>query len=308
MKLSLLKSFSVLADCQHFGQAAQRLHLSQPALSKQIQQLEDLIGAPLFKRGPNGSEISELGLDFLHQVRPLLAQASTVLERARKLAHGEAGRLSLGFSFSTIDLISRLLPQFRARYPEVELCMHDLSSADQLDGLLNGNLHLGFVRLPGRPEIDSIKIASDRLTLIVPQSLAGEISGVDAGNLAGLPFIALQRERAPGLHDHIERYCTALGFQPNIVQQANESLILLSLVASGVGIALLHESALHRPFEGVVSYPINDARAQWDVGLAWKRNSANPLVKGFVDLASAHSASSAFCKQAAALAPLKAAS
>ncbi|WP_322069262.1 LysR family transcriptional regulator [Paraburkholderia bannensis] len=288
MNFHLLKSFVTLADSLHFGFASQTLNLSQPALTKQIKRLEDDLGAPLFRRDRHGTELTELGRYFLGEARPLVEQAERVFSQGKRAARGEVGRLAIGYSFSTVDTVSRVLPRFRERFPEVEVALHDLSSAEQMERLLEGSLQAGFVRLPVQPGLAHRRILSDRLALVVPRALAGTIRGFDIDDLQTLPFLMLQRSRAPGLHDHIVRFCASRRFEPRFVQHANESLTILSLVGAGLGVSIMHESALHSPGEKVVCLPIKDADARWDVGLTWRQTDIeagiDSIVANFVAL------------------------
>lgn len=295
MNFHLLKSFVTLADSLHFGFASQTLNLSQPALTKQIKRLEDDLGAPLFRRDRHGTELTELGRYFLDEARPLVEQAERVFSQGKRAARGEVGRLAIGYSFSTVETVSRVLPRFRERFPEVEVALHDLSSAEQMERLLEGSLQAGFVRLPVQAGLAHRRILSDRLALVVPRALADTIEGFNTEALATLqtlPFLMLQRARAPGLHDHIVRFCASRRFEPRFVQHANESLTILSLVGAGLGVSIMHESALRSPGDKVVCLPIHDADASWDVGLTWRArdNSAgndtgvDSIVANFVAL------------------------
>ncbi|MBN3855084.1 LysR family transcriptional regulator [Paraburkholderia sp. Ac-20340] len=291
MNFHLLKSFVTLADSLHFGFASQTLNLSQPALTKQIKRLEDDLGAPLFRRDRHGTELTELGRYFLGEARPLVDHAERVFSQGKRAARGEVGRLAIGYSFSTVETVSRVLPRFRERFPEVEVALHDLSSAEQMERLLEGSLQAGFVRLPVQAGLAHRRLLSDRLALVVPRTLAETIEGFNTHALPvlqTLPFLMLQRSRAPGLHDHIVRFCESRRFEPRFVQHANESLTILSLVGAGLGVSIMHESALQSPGDKVVCLPIEDADARWDVGLTWRERSADSgadsIVENFVAL------------------------
>lgn len=284
MNINLLKSFVVLAEQLHFGEAAQRLNLSQPALTKQIRRLEEDLGAPLFERGHQSNGLTPVGRYFLDQVRPLLIQAEEVWDRGCRAARGQVGKLLVGFSYSTIDVIAAAMPQFRRQYPGVEIDLHDLSSADQMERLLNGTLQVGFVRLPARPRLACRQILTDRLALVVPRNMADRVRSFDVEALRDLPFVLLHRDRAPGLHDHVMQFCASRRFQPRTVHYANESLILLSLVAAEVGVALIHQSALTGVPEGVVVHAIDDPAVRWDVGIAWAEGAIDPLTMNFIEL------------------------
>lgn len=284
MNIPLLRSFVTLAECLHFGTAAQRLNLTQPALTKQIRRLEADIGGALFERGGRANRLTALGTYLLAEAKPLVEHAQQVWDRGRRVARGEAGRLAIGFSYSTVGIVSRAMPQFRQRFPDVEIELHDLSSASQMERILAGTLHVGFVRLPSQSGLAFRSILSDRLALVIPTSMADRVRRFDPAVLHDIPFVMLHRERAPGLHDFVAQFCATRGLQPNKIHYTNESLIALSLVAAEVGIALLHESVLMGLREGVVVHPISGPEAAWEVGITWPSDVHDPLTKTFVDL------------------------
>jgi DNA-binding transcriptional LysR family regulator len=293
MNIHLLKSFVTLARSLHYGAASQALHMSQPALTKQIKRLEEDLGGTLFRRSRHGTELTELGRLFLDESGPLLQRVEELYRRGRRAARGELGRLDIGFSFSTVDVVSGVLPQFRQRYPDVETGLHDLSSLAQMEQLLEGRLHVGFVRLPAHEGLSQRRILSDRLALVMPRAMAADIRRFDIDAIRHLPFIQLQRARAPGLFDHIAHFFALHDFQPRVVQHASESLTILSLVGAGIGVSVMHESALRSRSDSVAYVPIEDPRARWDVGIAWRGAQPDPVVEAFVQIVSAASAPAA---------------
>ena len=152
---------------------------------------------------------------------------------------------------------------------------------------MEATLHVGFVRLPVHEGLAHQRILSDRLALLIPRGFSHRITNFDVEAIRKLPFLLLRRARAPGLFDHIARFCTLHDFEPNVIQYANESLTILSLVGAEVGISLMHESALRNPGESVVHLPIDDPRAGWDVGIAWRNDEPDPVIGKFVELVSA---------------------
>src|SRR6266545_1723391 len=183
MELTRLRSFVILAERLHFGEAARLLNLSQPALSKQIRQLEDEIGAPLFDRGRHGARLTEVGSLFADEARRLLRQAEVALEQGRRAARGEVGRLAVGFGFSTVTLVPRVISKFRLRYPGVEIELRDMSTPEQIDALHAGRIHIGFVRLPAGKGLRQLPVLEDRLVLALP---APDKGGHKPGGLSGL--------------------------------------------------------------------------------------------------------------------------
>jgi DNA-binding transcriptional LysR family regulator len=284
MELTRLRSFIILAERLHFGEAARLLNLSQPALSKQIQQLEDDIGAPLFDRGRHGARLTNVGSLFAEEARRLVRQADAAFEQGRRAARGEVGRLAIGFGFSTVTLVPQVISKFRLRYPEVEIELRDMSTPEQTDALLAGRIHIGFVRLPVDRGLSHMPVLNDRLALAAP---ATDKKAHKPGALSGLkdsPFIMLRRGQSLSLHEHIMRLCAKYGFHPRVVQEANEYPTVLSLVAAGLGVAIVPESQLRTRIEGVTIHRIADRAACWQVGAAWRQEKGSPLTAGFLGL------------------------
>lgn len=291
MNPAFLRTFVVIAEEKHFGEASRRLNLTQPALTKQIRRLEEDLGAPLFERSGRRKQLTAFGAYFLREIKPLLKEMDEVWNRSRRAARGEAGRLLVGFSYSTVDIVSQTMPQFRQRFPDVEIELHDLSSAAQMQRVLDDTLNVGFVRLPVRAGLNVQPILSDRLVLVVPASLAGRITGFCPEALAEVPLVLLHRDRAPGLHDFVMQFCAVRGLRPPRIHYTNEALITLSLVAAEVGVALLHQSVLGGLSDGVVAYPIEGADVAWEVGITWAEKDETSLTRNFVDLVRARFAS-----------------
>ncbi|NTG04879.1 LysR family transcriptional regulator [Agrobacterium rhizogenes] len=288
MNFELIRSFIALAELCHFGEAAQRLNLSQPALSKHIKRLEDLLGAKLFNRDRQGTELTPFGQRFLDDVRPLLGLANTIWDNGLRAARGERGRLNLGFTFSSLDVMCRVLFRFRKIHPDIEVVFADQSSRHQIQQVKDGGLDAGFVRLPADEGLASIQVARDRLVLICPTSMALEVTDFDDPAVRALPFLALKPELAPGVDALIQRLFRSRDFQPRTLHHVNESMTLLRLVAAGFGVALMHESALRgvvNLINGVVVRPVGDPIATWDVGLVWRSDDRNPILKHFLHVA-----------------------
>jgi DNA-binding transcriptional LysR family regulator len=284
MELTRLRSFIVLAERLHFGEAARLLHLSQPALSKQIRQLEVEIGAPLFDRGRHGARLTEVGRLFAEEARRLVQQAEAALERGRRAARGEIGRLAIGFGFSTVTLVPRVISKFRLCYPGVEIELRDMSTPEQIDALRAGRIHIGFVRLPAGRGLLQMPVLEDRLVLALPATDKEGHKPADLSESRDSPFISLRRGQSLSLHEHIIRLCAKYGFHPRVVQEVNEFPTVLGLVAAGLGVAIVPESQLRTRIEGVTIQYIEDRAARWQVGSAWRREKSSPLTAEFLAL------------------------
>ncbi len=284
MELIRLRSFIVLAERLHFGEAARLLHLSQPALSKQIQQLEEEIGAPLFDRGRHGARLTEVGNLFAEEARRLVRQSDATFEQGRRAARGEIGRLAIGFGFSTLTLVPQVISKFRRHHPEVEIELSDMSTPEQIEALHAGRIHIGFIRLPAGRRLRQLPVLEDRLVLALPASWKKGRKPADLSALRELPFIVLRRGRSQSLHEHVMRLSAKYGFHPRVVQEANESPTVLGLVAAGLGVAFVPESQLRTRMEGVSIQRIGDRAAHWQVGAAWRQEKGSPLKAKFLGI------------------------
>jgi DNA-binding transcriptional LysR family regulator len=279
-----LRSFVVLAEHLHFGRAADRLHITQPALTKQIQRLEEAVGGALVLRGYREVQLTPAGAVLLPRAERLLQESAAALDSARRAVRGQLGVLRIGFGLATIQLLPELLLRFRSTLPDVELRVRDMPTPAQVDALGCGDLDVGFVRLPVvDPRIATRPILRERLVaLLGTQSRWLSRDGLRSA--AQQPFITIARSTSASFHDHVIAVCRAAGFTPNIVQEANELFTMMMLVQGGMGIALAPGSATIRRPPGVRVRALREAEAAWDIGIAWSRARHDaPLVRAFVE-------------------------
>jgi DNA-binding transcriptional LysR family regulator len=282
-----LHAFVILAEQLHFGRAADQLHVTQPALTKQIQRLEALVGGPLVARGYRDVRLTPAGDVLLPRARFVLQESSAALDAVRRATRGELGSLRIGFGLATIQkLLPEVLLRFRSRFPGVELRMRDMPTPAQLAAVGRGDIDVGFVRLPvAEPRITTRPILHERLVAVLgPQSPWRTHEGLRS--LAQEPFVAIDRAASASFHDHVIAVCHAAGFTPRIVQETNELFTMMMLVRAGMGVALAPTSALARRPPGVRVRAIAQPEAAWDIGLAWREDRGEePLLRAFVELA-----------------------
>jgi DNA-binding transcriptional LysR family regulator len=281
-----LQAFVTLAEHLHFGRAAELLHVTQPALSKQIQRLEDKVGGPLVVRGYREVRLTEAGQVLLTRARLVLQESSSALDATHKAVRGELGVLRIGFGLATIEkLLPDVLLRFRQKYPGVELRLRDMPTPDQLAALAGSQIDIGFVRLPiTKAGVEMRPILRERLVLAFgTRSPWRPRGGLDS--VADAPFITIARTMSTSFHDHVIAVCRAAGFAPNIVQETNELFTMLMLVSAGMGVALAPSSAALRKAPGVRFRELSIPEAAWDIALAWSADrAAEPVIKSFVDL------------------------
>ncbi|WP_248323710.1 MULTISPECIES: LysR family transcriptional regulator [unclassified Caballeronia] len=281
MELKLLKTFLAVAELRHFSRAADALHVSQPALSKQIGALEASLGGKLFERGRHGAELTLFGEAFLPDAQALMRDADDILARARDASSGRTGHLRIGICLSVLTLVPRLIADFRRQNPGVAITLSDLSSSEQSRRILAGKLDAGFMRLPAASGLTSFRVIDEGLALAMPADTRYKRLPKDLGVLNDIGFIALSRARGPGLAAQIDRWCGERRFVPNVTQHAEDVQSVLTSVAAGVGVAFIPSRAQHLLRDATV-LPLNGKHAKWRVGLAWPSAKENAVTARFV--------------------------
>lgn len=281
MELKLLRAFLSVVELRHFGRAADALHVSQPALSKQIGALEASLGAKLFERGRHGAELTRFGEIFLPDAQALVYDADEILARAREASSGRRGYLRIGICLSVLTIAPRIIADFREQYPGIAIALSDLSSAEQTRRLLAGKLDVGFMRVPSIEGLSSLRVIDETLALALPPSLERVRLPADFDKLNEMGFLALRRARGSGLAAQVEGWCREQGFVPNVTQQADDMQSVLASVAAGVGVAFVPSSAQHLLRDATV-LPLRGKGAKWRVGLVWEEARKNPVTSRFV--------------------------
>jgi DNA-binding transcriptional LysR family regulator len=281
-----LEAMVTLAETLHFGRAAERLYVSQPALSKRIKRLEERIGGPVLIRGYRDVRLTEAGRLLAGRGRHLLQESAAAVALAQRAARGEAGLLRIGFGIASIlALVPDVLLRFRRACPEVQLQLRDMSTPDQVSALRSRDIDIGFVRRPvsddrlmTRPVLDERLVAA-----LGPRSPWTARLGIRS--VAAEPFIIIARTRSASFYDHALSVCAAAGFAPRIVQEAAELFTVLSLVRSGLGVSLVPRSAALMRLPGVRFRELTIPKAAWNIALAWHRDATDaPLVRRFVEM------------------------
>lgn len=285
MDLRQLHYFSVLAETLNFHRAAERLHISQPPLTVAIRKLEEELGAPLFLRSPRGVSLTAAGQAALEPAREALVQAEGVRRAVRQGASGELGRLALGFVGSaTFDLLPRLIQHFRAHYPQVELVLEEGTSVDIAEKIENGGLDIGLVRLPlmEQPRVKVHVVERDHMVVALPVShplARRKLLRIE--DMAEEPFVV--HNPISVLRSTVMVACQSAGFLPHVAQEATQVQTILSLVQSGLGVALVPSHSRRFLPEGVVLMDLVQP-IEIRLGLA-HAHRANTVVSNFVALA-----------------------
>lgn len=288
MELRQIRYFAAVAEDEHFGRAAQRIHIAQPALSRQIQLLEQEMGVTLFERLPRGVRLSAAGRMFRDQAAKILADLGHAVSETQAVARGEAGVLKLGFIevAAWSGVIPRAITAFRRAYPGVRLALSSMTSLDQIDALFDGGVDIGFLyNPPNDPLLKVMPIARHSVVLAVPANseFAGRAS-VDVSELAGQPLISFHRRRSPTLYNSMHRGLFRSCPEVNIVHLSENEAEMLALVTSGLGVALVNECQRWRPPTGIFLIAITGLDVGLELALVCRANHSTPALKQFLSL------------------------
>ena len=294
MDLRALRHFAAVAETLHFGRAAEKLGMTQPPLSQSILGLERELGAPLFVRSKRSVRLSALGEQWLPDVLSALAAVEALPATARRLRDGRAGLLELSFvSTADYSVLPSLVRRYSQAYPDVEIRLFEATSDVQVPALVSGERHAGIVIPPVDQPLPS-SLAYRRL-LREPLIAAVPSAWIDEGRIRSgetlsreevlaSPLILFPKQVAPAFHDLVTGYYAALGGSARIVQEAIQMQTIISLVSSGLGIALAPASLRNLARAGVRYVPLAGEAPELETGLVWRRDDATPTLANFLDL------------------------
>jgi len=254
-----------VAEELHFGRAADRLHIAQPALSQQIRQLEADLSLALLERTTRRVALTPDGAALLPHARQLLVSAQGVARAAEELRIGARGRLRLGFVDSTaFEFVPWFLHRFRSAWPEADVELQTMSSDEQARALVDGDIDLGLARtVPVRPVVDSAVLGHDRFMLAVPadHAVAGQRT-VSLRRLTRETFVGFSRTSSPSLHAELRSLLGGhdVGYDPAI--EATEYTTIVGLVAAGEGVALVPAGVRRLQLPNVAYVKVADAVAR----------------------------------------------
>lgn len=277
IELRHLRYFIAVAEELHFGRAAQRLNISQPPLSQQIQLLEQQMGARLLARTNRSVTLTAAGAQFLQDARQILQNVSQAADKATRLHHGVAGELRVGFTSSApfITRVSDALFTFRQRYPQVHLLVQEINTRQQLEPLSDGRLDLGVMRNTQLPDnLDHQLLLREPLCALVHRAhpLAQQRS-ISLQALANEPFVFFDPQVGTALYSDILALLQRHNIQPWINQEVGEAMTILGLVATGLGVSILPASFQRVRLAEVVWLPLEEQDALSEMWLVWAKQT-----------------------------------
>jgi len=290
MELRHLRYFIGVAEEENVSRAALKLHVSQPALSRQIRDLEDEFGFLLLERSARSVRLTEAGRAFLIEARAVLQRAEEAVKTARAIASGGSGELHGGYAPS---LTPRILPQtlraFQSELPNLRVKLHDLTTEEMLAGLREGKLRIAFVARPTAAMLRGLRfeeLARDSICLAVaPKHPLAKRRTVTLAEAAREPLITYSRKDYPDAHENLTALFAAIKGQPRIVEEHDSVSSLIAAVESGAGVAVAPQSLTCIAGPRLKLIPFSPAPAPLVVGAAWSKAGLSPAAERFLKCA-----------------------
>ncbi len=289
MELRHLRYFVAVATELHFTRAAERLGIGQPPLSQQIRQLEREVNAQLFLRDRRGVALTEAGQAFLVEARLVLEGADRAKESARRIASGELGTLSLGFTVSASihPFVPRLIRTFRGRYPGVDVSLVEHSTLELVQRVHNGSVDLAFVRAPtaDMPGVRVETILSEPMLAVVPATheLATR-HAIDLRELAEEMFIFYPRKVGVGLYNAVVQACESAGFTPAEGIEVPQLTSVVTFVAAGMGVSVIPATMSQLQAEGVCYLPLTGQPPIANLAIAYREKAPSSALRYAIEL------------------------
>jgi len=290
VELRHLRYFTAVAEELHFGRAALRLHLAQPALSQQIRKLEEIVGTPLFLRTSRSVALTAAGEIFLERARRTLRNVQHDVDEARSIGLGESGSLNVGFIGSgMLGSLPAVLQGYRAAYPRVQLQLHESFTSRVIAGLADETLDAGLLRdSDPHPALHTEPLFTEPFVAVLPKDHPrAKQRMITPTVLRDEPFVFYAKAAGTHAWDKPLALCGDAGFRPRVVQEASNWVSILQLIAVGFGVSIAPACVRSVAVEGVVCLPLRGVTAVSNVELAFRRDETRPIVQGFAAIARA---------------------
>lgn len=285
-----LRYFVAIFEARSFRTAALKLHISQPPLTRQIQQLEEFLDTQLLIRKPRGVEPTAAGEAFYNEAKNILQLLERAVDTARLAGEGQLGRLDIaGFGSAVLDLVPRVILAFREQYPKVEIVLHNMNREDQIKALRERRITVGFNRFFDlEPDLEWEVLLSEKMAVAVPaQHPFAERESVSLADIAREPLIFYPRVPRPeGFTEALMRMFHRRELSPNVIQEVNDVMTAIAFVASGQGLTLIVQSAKALTMKNVVYVDIVEQDSMnFDLAMIHRKDDESPLLEAFLSIA-----------------------
>ena len=290
MELRHLRYFVAAAEAENVTRASLKLHVSQPALSRQIRDLEEELGFLLLERSAKSVRLTEAGRAFLIEARAVLERAEEAVKTARAIATGGRGELHVGYAPSlTVRILPPTLRAFQAELPNVRVRLHDLSTEEMLAGLREGTLQIAFVVRLTPAMLRGLRfeeLARESMCLAVGPNhpLAGRRT-VALAEVAGEPLITYSRKDYPDAHENLAAMFAAIKSKPRIAEEHDSVSSLIAAVEAGNGVAIAPQSLSCTAGPRLKLIPFSPALTPLAIGAAWSKAGITPAAERFLKCA-----------------------
>lgn len=289
MEIRHIRYFVAVAEHLNVRLAAGRLHVTQPAVSRQIHDLEDELGVQLFDRTARGLRLTEPGHAFLADSRKVLAMVEQAKRHAKLIGQGLTGQLRIGMveSAGWDGLIPRAIGEFQREAPAVSLQISPLATPRQIEALQADELDAGVMyALEPLPETyEAVSLARHDVILAVPADASPPPTAtIRAAELNGQPFVLFQRSIYPAYYDRLLAACQRAGLTPRIVQEVGSEGAELTLVSAGIGIAIVNVANCGRPPARVRFVQLADVSVPLPLSFVRLRSNTNPALQRFTEV------------------------
>lgn len=290
MELRHLRYFAAVADEENVSRAALKLHVSQPALSRQIRDLEEELGFALLERSAKSVRLTEAGKTFRNEARAVLERADEAVKAARRVAGGGQGELHVGYAPSlTARILPPVLRAFQAESPYVRVLLHDLHTEDMLQRLHDGTLRFAFMVRPNRARLRELSFAEllrDRLCLAVaPKHPYARKQVVDLTEIARQPLVVYNRAEYPDYHESLARLFASIKSKPIISGEHDGIASLIAEVEAGSAVALVSESVACIAGPRLKLIPLSPPSEPLIIGAAWSKRGLDAIGEQFLKCA-----------------------
>jgi DNA-binding transcriptional LysR family regulator len=286
MELRHLRYLVALADELHFGRAALRLNISQPPLSQQIRQLEDELGVRLFERNKRQVQLTEAGRRIVTEACQVLGQVDHLVRVAAHVGAGELGHLSIGTPVGMNEVLIDTLRIFAKRFPAVHIELQYMSTANQIEGLRQDRIRVGFLSMPVEDQASLVLEVVRREQFGValpPEHPLTKCARIPVRALADERFILFPRRINPGFYDVVIAMCRRAGFSLKVWHEVDNLVASLNLVRAELGMAFC-PLPMQKFFPDIVIRPLDEPPLHVEYAVAYRRDTHTPVLESFLDV------------------------
>jgi len=284
MELRHLRYFKLLAEELHFRKASDKLHIAQPALSRQVKELEKELGVTLFERNRRKVVLSPMGKHLYNKTIAIFKLVEETKKELKELETMEVGKLRVGYVASALhSALPKFLTNLKKNKPRLQVSICEMSTSDQIESLRNGSLEVGFVRGPvNSKELTQTIVYKEDFALFLPANHPFVKKRLtDLRILREEPFVFFPRHYNPGYFDKTISLCEHAGFSPNIQYEGLGSNTLLQMVGSGLGVTILPYSLKNSISKEVKSFPLTWIKEKAELAMLTQATFAESKILDF---------------------------